>query len=192
MYRELLLGCGHKKEKRVVSQGTPREWQNLTTLDMNPYVNPDVITDLSKLYVDRDFAVCVWDEKLFGAESFDEIHAYEVLEHFGAQGDYGRFFQFFTAMWHLLKPNGLFCATVPSRYSEWLWGDPGHRRAILPATLIFLDQKAYIDQAGKTSMSDYRFCYKADFETVYSQDDRQSHVFILRAIKPSRIIGSTT
>lgn len=176
-YRELLLGCGHKKDKRLVPEGAPREWQNVTTVDMNPACKPDVVADLES----------TWFTALAYGAVYDEIHAYEVLEHLGSQGDYKAFFNFFEVIWGLLKSDGFFCATVPSRFSGWLWGDPGHRRAILQETLVFLQQPQYTAQCGVTSMSDYRFVYTADFNVLYSHDDRSSHSFILQAVKPSRI-----
>lgn len=185
MYKELLLGCGSQRQKILtppvynvytndtVGFGT---WNDLTTLDHNPDHKPDIVYELNNVYWDFD-----------PADSYDEIHAYEVLEHLGFQGHYVNFFRDFTNIWRLLKPNGFLCATVPSRFSPWLWGDPGHRRAILPETLIFLDQTTYTNQVGKTSLSDYRDVYKADFKIISSSDDRGFHSFILQAIKPSRI-----
>jgi len=51
---------------------------------------------------------------------FDEVHAYEVLEHLGRQGDYRSFFATFANIYRVLVPGGLLLATVPSRYSGWL------------------------------------------------------------------------
>lgn len=193
MYRELLLGCGHKRDKRMFPDPTRPAWENLVTLDSNADCKPDVIGDLESW--GKTVAPVAWkDSGPLGGTTYawplgevDEIHAYEVLEHLGRQGDYAHFFRFFTFVWHLLNNGGYFCATVPTRYSPWLWGDPGHRRAILQETLIFLNQPEYTRQCGVTSMSDYRFCYKADFDIVSSHDDRTTHAFILRAVKPSRI-----
>ena len=184
-YRELLLGCGHKRDKRIFpivteSSGLSHvfhQWQNLITLDVNSDCQPDIVADLQ-----FDSA---WDR--FPRNYFHEIHAYEVLEHLGKQGDFQGFFKMFSDIWNLLVSDGFLCATVPSRFSPWLWGDPGHRRAILPDSLIFLDQTEYKNQCGRTSMSDYRFCYQADFRVIDSQDDRITHSFILQAVKPSRI-----
>jgi hypothetical protein len=188
-YRELLLGCGHKKEKRFALPGMALNWQNVTTVDMNKECDPDIWGTLDCY----KWSGMIWRrEPNVGAkhqwlpDTYDEVHAYEVLEHLGMQGDYNSFFQCFAMIWYVLKPNGYLFATTPSRFSPWLWGDPGHTRAILPQTLIFLDQTQYEAQKGKTSMSDYRFCYKADFKVVHSVDDRETHQFVLQAIKPAR------
>jgi len=118
---------------------------------------------------------------------YTEIHAYEVLEHTGRQGDYKFFFAQFSELWRILIPGGIIIATVPSRNSPWAWGDPSHTRIIQPESLSFLNQPAYTEQVGKTAMSDFRFCYKADFDITWSKDDGETHTFVLTAIKPSRI-----
>ena len=50
----------------------------------------------------------------FDNDTFDEIHAYEVLEHVGKQGDYIFFFAQFSDLYRILKPNGLLVAMSPS------------------------------------------------------------------------------
>lgn len=196
-YRELLLGCGHQRNKILVPPGTTSEWQRMETLDINQECRPDWLCDLDRMRNNK-WVVIGRDDNYeyhqsaadyFVSNRFDEIHAYEVLEHIGEQGEYSAFFNHFSEIWRLLKPDGFLCATVPSRYSPWLWGDPGHRRAILPESLIFLDQTTYMAQLGRTAMSDYRGIYKADFEIIRSTDDRIFHSFILKAIKPSRYLG---
>jgi SAM-dependent methyltransferase len=172
-YRELLLGCGHTRDKRIVLDG-PRAFQNLTTLDRNPLANPDIVRDLE------------WDDLPFDENTFDEVHAYEILEHIGAQGDAWRLLHQFSDYWRVLKPGGLFCATAPDYRSVWAWGDPSHRRVVNEGTLIFLNQNEYEKQLGKTPMSDFRSIYRADFETVMATYSGQSFCFALRAVKPSR------
>ena len=51
-------------------------WTDLVTLDVNADHSPDVVHDLESVPLP------------FADETFDEIHAYEVLEHTGAQGDH--------------------------------------------------------------------------------------------------------
>ncbi len=198
-YRELLLGCGHSREKRLdprdfMPQQRPapadlRTWRGqLDTLDYVLECHPDFVCNLQRVpwQVSRVCDPCelptVLDES-----SYDELHAYEVLEHLGRQGDFRAFFYHFSEVWRVLKPGGYLCATCPSRYSEWLWGDPGHTRAILPCTLVFLNQPQYDAQRGKTSMSDYRRDYRADFDIVGTLDDHITHRFVLQAVKPSRV-----
>lgn len=172
-YRELLIGAGSSRVKKLAANGRT-EWHNLTTLDINPDHKPDLVWDLTQLPLP------------FDDNSFDEIHAYEVLEHTGQQGDYKFFFAQFAEIWRILRPGGLLIGTCPSRHSPWAWGDPSHTRVIQPENFIFLDQAQYIAQVGRTAMSDFRYIYQADFSPVYSQDDQTTFAFALKAIKPSR------
>ena len=169
-YRELLIGCGSNLAKQVFQKDTTKEWKALTTLDMVPSHKPDVVHDLE---------VLPWP---FDDNSFDEVHAYEVLEHLGKQGDYKTFFAHFSEIWRILKPDGLFYATVPMWDSPWAWGDPGHTRVITKNTLVFLNQAEY-GQVGKTAMSDYRSLYKANLETMAFEEKEHTLAFILRAVK---------
>ena len=74
MKRELLIGCGSEHSKRLTIDGSTI-FDNPTTLDINPDHNPDLVFDLMQITLP------------FEDNTFDEIHAYEVLEHTGAQGD---------------------------------------------------------------------------------------------------------
>jgi hypothetical protein len=205
-YRELLIGCGAKRVKDLSlptameialaiaqmdyrpAKGEPRpgvEFRNLFTLDNNPDHKPDYLCDLRKTprqrFVGRYSSTM--EEGILGDNTFDEIHAYEVLEHIGQQGDYITFFAQFSEFWRILKPGGLFFATCPSVTSRWAWGDPSHTRVIQPETLVFLSQKEYTKQVGVTAMSDFRHIYTADFDVLMSHDDGEIHRFVMRAIK---------
>lgn len=169
-YRELLIGCGSRREKIIAPDGKP-EWNHLTTLDNNPDHSPVLIADLMSLPLELEDNL------------FDEIHAYEVLEHTGRQGDYEFFFKQFAEFWRILKPNGWFCGTCPSYRSMWAWGDPSHTRVITAGTLSFLSQAEYKKQVGVTTMSDFRYLYTADFEVAYVNDDGETLAFVLRAVK---------
>lgn len=173
---ELLAGCGSNREKKLKKSGSSG-WAKLVTLDFNADHNPDVVHDLTKLPYP------------FEDNTFDELHFYDVLEHLGQQGDFLTFFAQFSEFWRILKPDGVLFGISPGPQSPWLWADPSHTRAILPESLTFLDQTEYKKQVGKTPMSDFRWCYNADFQVEHSQVDTPSHqhVYALRAIKPSRI-----
>jgi SAM-dependent methyltransferase len=170
---ELLIGCGSNRTKKLIYRGRS-EWDALTTLDHNPDHEPDVVHDMADLPLP------------FDDNSFDEIHAYECLEHVGAQGDWRFFFAQWSDFWRILKPNGAFVATCPARHSPWAWGDPSHTRIIGPECLIFLNQPAYA-QVGISPMSDFRHVYKADFDIVHSQTVGEHFEFVLEAVKPSRV-----
>jgi SAM-dependent methyltransferase len=165
---ELLIGCGASREKVFRPQNP---WTEIVTLDINPAHKPDVVWDLEKLPYP------------FEDNQFDEIHAYEVLEHIGQQGDYKTFFAQFSELWRILKPGGTLCATVPSWDGMWAWGDPSHKRIINDGTLAFLSQSQYAEQVGKTTMTDFRYLYKADFKIIHTQTDMDRFAFVLEAIK---------
>jgi predicted SAM-dependent methyltransferase len=162
---ELLLGCGHNREKRAYDPDNPG-WRQLITLDMSPEVKPDLVANLD-------------DNQLpFKDSTFDEIHAYEVLEHQGSQGDFKFFFAQFDEFARVLKDAGLMCFSCPKLDSRWVWADPGHRRYIGPDTLVFLDRDNYAG-LGKTVMADYRPFFKSNwrFAKLIEYDD--SHCMVL-------------
>jgi len=141
------------------------------TLDLDPTTNPDVLWDLNNLPYP------------FDSGSFDEIHAYEVLEHCGSQGDWRFFFAQFQELWRILKPGGRLIFTVPAPGSVWVWGDPGHTRHIHPAQMTFLSRAEYEKQVGKTAMTDYRHVYSADFELEENAIRNDTFLCVLRGKK---------
>lgn len=104
-------------------------------------------------------------------DEFDEIHAYDVLEHLGTQGDYKFFFGQFNEFARMLKPGGFMCITLPTPNGIWAFAEPGHTRLITMQTLIFLQQSKYTVEVGNTSMSDYRDVYTADFDIPWHEED---------------------
>lgn len=114
---------------------------------------------------------------------YDEIHAYEVLEHCGSQGDYRLLFSQFAEFWRILKPGGYLFATCPAWHSPWAWGDPSHSRVLTVGTLAFLSQAEYAMQVGVTPMSDFRSFYKADFRPIMADENTDSLLFVLQALK---------
>jgi len=168
---ELLLGCGSSRVKKLHQQGRS-DWDGLVTLDLEARHNPDVVHDLN-------------DPLPFPDNSVDEIHAYEVLEHCGSQGDYKFFFDQFSDFWRVLKDGGVILGTVPLPTSVWAWGDPSHTRVIPKETFIFLRQPEYA-QVGITAMSDFRSIYKADFDIIHLHENGEVLEFGLKAVKPAR------
>ena len=169
---ELLIGCGNSRRKKH-SLNSP-DWEELVTIDHDPNCGADVVHDLD---------VTPWP---FESNTFDECHAYEVLEHLGRQGDYHAFFRHFGEIYRILKPGGLLIATVPAWNDVWAWADPSHTRIIAPHTLVFLDRTEYQKQVGKSAMTDFRWLGHGDFEPVAALTENGCFKFALEAHKPVR------
>lgn len=168
---ELLIGCGSNRDKKITLGGRT-SWSALTTLDVMPDHAPDVVHDLDVLPYP------------FADNTFTEIHAYDVLEHQGKQGDWRFFFGQFSEFWRILKHGGVICGISPKALSPWAWGDPGHTRIISPQCLHYLDQRAY-DEVGVSPVTDYRSCYKANFHLIAVDEKTLDHTwqFVLQAHK---------
>lgn len=164
---ELLLGCGNSRIKRITPSWGSSEWTKLVTLDIDPNCGADVLCDFSQGLP-------------FADATFDEVHAYDVMEHAGSQGDYRAFFRDFGEVNRVLKPGGLVCGITPHWHGPWLWNDPGHCRSISFETLAFLDQTMYTREVGVTSMTDYRWLWKGDLRIEARDVQNDSCLWILR------------
>ncbi len=164
--KQLLLGCGPNRDKRYSVNGD-LQWGELVTLDCEQRHSPDVVHDLDELPYP------------FADSEFDEIHAYEVLEHCGRQGDWRFFFAQWGEFHRILKSGGFFVGSVPLPDSIWAWGDPSHTRVIPLVQLEFLSQRHY-EQVGTTTASDFRDHWKGNFDIVHAQRVPDCQVFVLR------------
>lgn len=176
--KTLLIGCGSRRQQLIptrteenVSFESKDIEGDIVTLDVNMDHNPDIVWDLNTRPLP------------FEDNTFDQICAFEVLEHLGRQGDYKAFFEEFSEYWRILKPDGILTGTVPHWNSKWAWGDPSHTRVLPLEMFVFLSQKEYEVQIGKTSMSDFRNIYKADFDFVEGVYFGESGYFNLKAKK---------
>ena len=167
---DLLVGCGSNPIRKM-AWGGRTAWSDLVTIDINPSHKPDVVWDLTKRPLP------------FEDNTFDEIHAYDVLEHLGRQGDWRAWFAQVSELWRILKPGGFLIGTVPAFNSPWAWGDPGHTRVITQGTLLMLSQDLYDAEVGKTNITDYRPFYKADFAPIGFNETEHSLGFVLQALK---------
>lgn len=166
--KALLLGAGNSRQKQIVHNLTPlKEFDELVTLDIDPDCGADIEWDLDY------FPYPIEDD------DFDEIHAYEILEHCGFQGDERYFFRQFNEFHRILRDGGLFCGSVPHYQSIWAFGDPGHTRVLPPCVFNFL-QKSYYDEVGKTPLADYRHLIKGYWEGIGIEEKNDRVFFLLR------------
>ena len=177
--RALMLGSGSEHGKRVTIPDSPDknfDDYELVTVDIDGDLTPkpSVVWDLDAL------------PYTFGGDSeFDEIHAYEVLEHCGTQGDGKYFFAQFAEFWRMLKPDGLICISVPMWDHQVAWGVPDHKRVLPPNIFGFLEP-AYYENVGKPGYADYRkWLGSTNFKIIAMQSTDENFYCVMRAIKPS-------
>lgn len=114
----------------------------------------------------------------FEDDTFDEIGAYDVLEHWGTQGDWRAYFDEFAEYWRILKPGGLMGIIVP--INKDALADPGHTRFFHQNYFAFLNQQFYADNiANGTACTDYRWYWKRNFEIVVMKNDNAHHLAVI-------------
>lgn len=170
----LIIGAGSSMELRISPSGKETDETLITTLDVEPRHKTDIVWDLNRT---------PWPPM---DNSYDEIHAYEVLEHLGQQGDHKSFFAHFSEIYRILRPGGHLLGSVPRWDGVWAWGDPSHRRVITEKTFVYLDLPQYERQVGKTAMTDFRSVWAGDFELLGVNDTADQMYFALKAHKPVR------
>jgi len=166
MQKSLLLGCGNDRTKKVWL-GDQKEWTGkLVTLDMNPHCDADVHWDLEKMPLP------------FEDEEFDELAAYDVLEHQGRQGDWRGWFDEMAEYWRILKPQGLFGIIVP--IGQDALADPGHTRFFHQNHFGFLVREFYVKNVDKgTQFTDYRWYIERYWELLHLQQHENHHLSVI-------------
>ena len=150
----LLVGAGNSRDKKLKFPGDAPEWDGkLVTVDMNPDCGADVVHDMAVRPLP------------FKDAEFDEVHAYDSLEHWGAQGDWRAWFDEMAEYHRILKPGGRFAAIVPQGADYF--ADPGHTRFFSLNHFLFLSQQFYDEQQQLgTSATDYRWYWKLNFDVL--------------------------
>ena len=155
----LILGVGNCKERRICPPDRARDFSdvNLTTVDIDPNCNPTHVLDMD--------AICALP---FMPETFDEIHAYDSLEHWGTQGDWRGYFDEFERYHTILKPDGCMYIIVP--YTTDYFADPGHKRFFSMNHFAMLDQRFYKHSLeNNLNVTDYRFYWKKHLEVIFNK-----------------------
>lgn len=182
MKQYLLIGCGGARDKRIrfdaseeLGQGSPEKdfsEGKLLTLDIDPDAGADIVHDLDVL----PYPLPV--------NFFDEIHAYEVLEHCGTQGDAKFFFGQFMEFWRALKPGGYMMISVPMWNDAIAFAVPDHRRILPEGAFGFLSASYEEDFAGRPGVGSYKKLRGAmNFRPLMKQETETQLFVVLRAIK---------
>lgn len=162
----LLLGCGHSRVKKVWANDRPEWIQPLVTLDMGTGCGADVVWDLDNRPLP------------FEDNYFDEMGAYDVLEHVGRCGDWRSFFDEFAEYHRILKPGGQFGIIVP--IGRDAFADPGHTRFFDATWFSFLSKKQVEGQLAQgRAMTDYRWYWKKDFDIVHVAQEGDHHQVVM-------------
>jgi len=163
----LLIGAGNSRVKKVFKKGSPDWTGDLVTMDMDPNCDPTLIWDLET----RPFP--------FPDGHFDEIAAYDVLEHIGRQGDWRGWFDEMAEYHRLLKPGGVFGIIVP--VAQDALADPGHTRFFHKNHFGFLCQGFYAENLDLGApVTDYRWYWKLNYEIIYHEQNDHHLSMMLR------------
>ena len=165
----LILGSGNCNERRFRYKEQPTHFtdeENITRVDMDPNCGADIV-------MEYDGGALPFDD-----DTFDEIHAYDSLEHWGTQGDWKGYFDEFAEYHRILKDKGKMYIIVPNTTD--LFTDPGHRRFFSQNHFFMLMQDFY-DQCKETNTpcTDYRFYWKKNFRVAVMRSSDHHFAVIL-------------
>ena len=174
----LLLGCGNSHDKRVQfpagdwGEGSQEPSFDHADLHLHDF-DPEICERYGALNHDLNVFPYPWP-----SEMFDEIHAYEVLEHTGSQGDGEFFFAQFNELWRITKPGGYLVISVPMWDAEVAWAVPDHKRVLPPGAFGFLT-KEYYEDIGKPGYGDYRHLLKECYWTAIGKQEGEEQLNVV-------------
>ena len=165
--KSLLIGCGNSRAKKVYYESQPNWSGDLVTIDMDPNCGADIVMTLNG------------GRLPFHDGEFDELAAYDSLEHWGKQGDWQGFFDEMGEYHRILKPGGLFGILVPVGADAL--GDPGHTRFFSTNHFAFLNQEWYQKELDRNSpVTDYRWYWKQNFNIEFIENTGHHLAVMLR------------
>lgn len=169
--RSLLIGCGNNHTKQVQYDGKAEWAGELTKMDINPNCGADILFDMEDV---ASHSGCM----PFEDDTFDEIGAYNTLEHWGRQGDFRGWFHECGEYWRILKPGGMMSILVP--IGQDALADPGHTRFFQANWFGFLSQAFYEgNNQLKTCYTDYRWLWKRNFDVLYMKEHGGHHLAVV-------------
>ena len=117
----------------------------------------------------------------FKDNTFDEVAAYDFLEHIGIQGDWRGYFKEFGEYHRVLKKGGELCVLVPNGAGNApdKYCDPGHIRFFTLNHFGFLHQGFYEEnQKKQTAGTDYRHVWDKNFDPIW-QEVTDKHIAVV-------------
>lgn len=170
MQRSLLIGCGRNHTKQVQFGGNAAWTGTLTTMDVNPEIGADIVFDMED--------VARGGRMPFEDNTFDEIGAFNTMEHWGRQGDFRGWFHECGEYHRILKPGGLMSILVP--IGEDALADPGHTRFFQANWFGFLSQEFYTrNEVIASCFSDYRWLWKKNFDVLHLREHQGHHLAVV-------------
>lgn len=167
----LLVGCGNNHAKQVIFDGQSEWTGDLVKLDMYPDCGADVVWDMDETAVHKK-------PLPFDDGVFDEIGAYNCMEHWGRQGDWRGWFYEMGEYWRILKSGGLMGVLVPIGGDAL--ADPGHTRFFQANYFGFLSQIFYErNEVKATCFTDYRWAWKLNFDVLYLKEIGGHHLAVV-------------
>lgn len=168
--RSLLIGCGHSRAKQLYMDGRAEWAGELTTMDVSPICGADIVFDME--------VVAQGGLLPFSDEWFDEIGAFNTMEHWGRQGDFRGWFHECGEYWRVLKPGGTMHILVP--IGQDALADPGHTRFFQRNWFGFLSQTFYErNEVLQSCFSDYRWIWRLNFDIVHMQEHDGHHLAVV-------------
>lgn len=175
MQKSLLLGCGNSREKKVYLSGQEKWAGELVTVDINPDCGASLVFNIGARL--RHVGV-VRGVLPFEDEEFDEIGAFDCLEHWGEQGDFRQWFGEMAEYHRIIKPGGTMGIMVPIGADAL--ADPGHTRFFHRNHFNFLCQAFYEQNTEKrTCFTDYRWLWKLNFDILFMEQQGDHHLAVL-------------
>lgn len=173
----LLIGCGHSRTKNVYFPDNQNWVEPLITVDMNPDCGADVVMTMDGLG-QRSWRHPFGKRLPFPDNHFDEVGAFNCMEHWGAQGDWRAYFDEMAEYHRVMKPGALFYILVP--IGDDAYADPGHTRFFHVNHFGFLSQGFY-EENGKlmTCYTDYKWYWKKNFDVLVLQKQQDHHLAVI-------------